>query len=252
MATTLRFSQPTARFLALGAFAATLLVTGGCTTKKYVRQQTEPLINHVNQLDTETAKNTNAIRDVDQRAQQGIAGANSASAQALQHAQAVQGQADQVGQQLTQTSGQIKALDASLANIDDYKQVSTSTVHFAFDKATLTPDAQQTLDQIAAQLQQNAHGIVEVQGYTDSTGPVAYNEKLSQRRADAVVQYLESKNIAPHRMFLIGLGENQAVAPNSTRAGRQENRRVDLKILTNGLAAPASAGATGQPAAQAQ
>jgi len=238
------------RLMVLGTLAATLLVAGGCTTKKYVRQQTQPLINHVNQLDTETAKNTNDIHAVDQRSQQGIQQVNASTAQAVQKAQQVQDQAQQVGQQLNQTSGKIQALDASMANLDDYKQTSAATVHFAFDKANLTPDSEQTLDGVVTQLQQNAHGILEVEGYTDSTGPSAYNDKLSQRRADSVVRYLESKNIAPHRIFLIGLGENQAVAPNTTRAGRQENRRVDLKVLVNGLGASSPA-ASAQPSSEA-
>src|SRR6185437_4161832 len=212
-----------------------MLMAGGCTTKNYVRQQTSPLIDHVNQLDTETAKNTNAIKDVDQRTQQGLEEANASSQKALEAAQQVQGQAQQVGSQLNQTSGQIQALDATMANLDNYKQTSEATVHFAFDKSELTPDAQQTLDGVVSQLQQNAHGILEVEGFTDSTGPASYNDKLSQRRADSVVRYLESKNIAPHRIFLIGLGENQAVAPNTTKAGRKENRRVDLKVLSNNV-----------------
>lgn len=231
-----------ARLLLMGGLAASLLVAGGCTTKKYVRQQTAPLIDHVNQLDAETAKNTNDIKAVDQRTQQGLEAVNASSQQALSHAQQVQAQAQQVGEQLGQTSGKIQALDATMANLDDYKQTSAATVHFGFDKADLTPEAQQTLDGVVAQLQQNAHGILEVQGYTDSTGPAGYNDKLSQRRADSVVRYLEAKSIAPHRIFLIGLGENQAVAPNTTRAGRKQNRRVDLKVLVNGLGANSQSG----------
>ncbi|MGH9520505.1 MAG: OmpA family protein, partial [Terriglobales bacterium] len=166
----------------------------------------------------------------------GLKQANASSQAALDHAQQVQQQAQQVGQQLDQTSGQIKSLDATVANLDNYKQTGQGTVHFAFDKSDLTAEAQQALDGVATQLQNDPHGILEVEGYTDSTGPATYNDKLSQRRADAVVRYLESKSIAPHRIFLIGLGENQAVASNTTRAGRKENRRVELKILTSGLA----------------
>lgn len=223
------------RVAMLGALAAALLVAGGCTTKNYVRQQTAPLMDHVNQLDQETAKNTSDLRDVDQRTQQGLDAVNASTQQALQKAQQVQTQEQQVGQQLQATSGQVQALDASVANLDDYKQVSEATVHFGFDKANLTAEAQTALDGVAQQLQGNVHGIVEVQGYTDWTGPAAYNDQLSERRADSVVRYLEGKNIAPHRIFLIGLGKNQFVAPNDTKEGRQANRRVDLKVLSNGL-----------------
>jgi outer membrane protein OmpA-like peptidoglycan-associated protein len=233
MPTIYNFSQP--RLLMIGSLAAAMLVAGGCTTKKYVRQQTAPLMEHVNQLDAETAKNTNAIRDTDQRTQQGLAAVNASTEKALASAQQAQDQAGQVNSKLADTSNQIQALDKTVANLEDYKQSSQSTVHFGFDKAVLTPEAKSELDKVVAQLQQDNHGILEVQGYTDTTGPAAYNDKLSQRRADAVVRYLEANNIAPHRIFLIGLGESQPVAPNTTLAGRKENRRVDLKVLTNGL-----------------
>jgi len=225
-----------------GGMAALLLVAGGCTTKNYVRQQTTPLMDHVNTLDAETAKNTNAIKDVDQRTQAGIAQVNQSSQAAMRQAQQVQGQAQQVSQQLNETSGKIQSLDNTVANLDDYKQSSQATVHFAFDKSLLTTDSKQTLDGVVAQLQQDPHGILEVQGYTDSTGPATYNDKLSQRRADAVVRYLEAKSLAPHRIFLIGLGEEQPVAPNTTRDGRKQNRRVDLKVMTNNLSGTAQPG----------
>lgn len=230
-----------------GMVGLSMLLFSGCTTKKYVRQQTAPLMNHVNDLDAQTAKNTNAIKDVDARAQQGIANASQSAQQAMNQAQQAQGAAQQVNEHLGQTSHQIQSLAATVANLDNYQQTSEATVHFGFDKWKLTSDAQDQLDQLVSQLSQNPHSILEVEGYTDSTGPAAYNYKLSQRRADSVVQYLESKNIPPHRIFLIGLGENQAVADNHTRAGRKENRRVDLRVLVNSLGqTPASSPAAAQ------
>jgi OmpA-OmpF porin, OOP family len=233
MAFATRFSQP--RYFALAAFAVTALMAGGCTTKNYVRQQTTPLMDHVNQLDAETAKNTNAIRAEDQKTQQGIAAVDAKTQQALDQAQQTQSQAQQVSGQLNATSGKITALDATIANLDEYKQTSQATVHFALNKAELTPDAKQILDGVVAQVQGNPHGILEVQGYTDTTGPKAFNEKLSQERANSVVRYLEANNIAPHRIYLIGLGENQPAEPNTTLQGRQFNRRVDIKLLTDNL-----------------
>lgn len=226
----------------VGGLAVAMLVAGGCTTKKYVRQQTAPLMDHVNQLDAETAKNTNAIRQQQQQTQQGLAQVNTATQNAMQQAQQAQQQAQQVSSKLDQTSGQIQSLDKTVANLEDYHQTGEATVHFGFDKSSLTPDAKQKLDQVISQLQQDNHGILEVQGYTDTTGPAAYNEKLSQRRADSVVRYLEANNIAPHRIYLIGLGEAQPAEPNTTLAGRKANRRVDLKILTNGLGSNGGSG----------
>ncbi|MGH9468126.1 MAG: OmpA family protein [Terriglobales bacterium] len=236
MAEFMRNPKSSPGLLMAGALAAAMLVAGGCTTKKYVRQQTAPLMNHVNQLDAETAKNTNAIRDARQQTQQGLAQVNAATEKASNQAQQAQQQAQQVGSQLNQTSNQIQSLDHTIANLEDYHQTGQSTVHFALNKAMLTPAAKQTLDQVISQLQQDSHGILEVKGYTDTSGPRSFNIKLSQRRADSVVRYLESNNVAAHKIYLIGLGENQPAESNQTRTGRKFNRRVELTILSSGSA----------------
>ena len=76
--------------------------------------------------------------------------------------------------------------------------------------------------------------ILEVTGGTDSTGSAAYNYDLSQRRADSVVQYLAAKyGIAAHRFYLIGIGKDKEVAPNTTAEGRKQNRRVEVQLLSN-------------------
>ncbi|HET9785354.1 MAG TPA: OmpA family protein, partial [Terriglobales bacterium] len=157
-ATIRSLSQP--RLLMIGSLAAAMLVAGGCTTKKYVRQQTAPLMEHVNQLDAETAKNTNAIRDTDQRTQKGLADVNASTDKALASAQQAQEQANQVNSKLANTSNQIEALDKTVANLEDYKQTSEASVHFGFDKATLTTEAKSELDKVVAQLQQDSHGIL--------------------------------------------------------------------------------------------
>jgi outer membrane protein OmpA-like peptidoglycan-associated protein len=73
-----------------------------------------------------------------------------------------------------------------------------------------------------------------VTGGTDSTGPADYNYQLSNRRADSVVQYLVSKyNIPAHRFYLIGIGKDQQVAPDTTKEGRKKNRRVEVQLLSN-------------------
>jgi outer membrane protein OmpA-like peptidoglycan-associated protein len=108
------------------------------------------------------------------------------------------------------------------------------SVTFGFDKAALTKDDKDQLDSFAAQLGTQKSYILEVTGGTDSTGPAQYNYDLSQRRADAVVQYLATKyNVAAHRFYLIGIGKDKEVAPNTTADGRKQNRRVEIQLLTN-------------------
>ena len=118
--------------------AGSLPFTVGCATKNYVRTQTTPIINNVNELDDQTAKNTRDIRDVDTRAQQGIAQANAKAATADQKALAAGQAADQANQNATQASNHVTSLAGTVENLDNYKSVSDTTVLFAFDKAQLT------------------------------------------------------------------------------------------------------------------
>ncbi len=108
------------------------------------------------------------------------------------------------------------------------------TVNFGFDKATLSKDSKDQLDGFAQQLGSAKSYILEVTGATDSVGSAEYNYDLSQRRADAVVQYLASKyGVAAHRFYLIGIGKEKEVAPNTTADGRKQNRRVEVQLLSN-------------------
>jgi len=101
-------------------------------------------------------------------------------------------------------------------------------VHFDFNQARIRPDAQPILDEAADILKQHPNVNVDVNGYCDAIGGVAYNLKLSQRRADAVVDYLESKGIAGDRLTPHGYGKTNFVATNATAEGRAQNRRVEL------------------------
>ncbi|MDX1464516.1 MAG: OmpA family protein [Halomonas sp.] len=101
-------------------------------------------------------------------------------------------------------------------------------VNFEFDSATLTMGAEQILDGVAEKLRANKNVRVRIEGHTDAVGSDAYNQDLSQRRADSVADYLASQGVSRDRMRTIGYGESQPVASNETDAGRAENRRVEL------------------------
>src|SRR5271157_1810708 len=182
------------RFSILAALVAVSLpFTIGCATKNYVRNEVTPTFNKVNELDDLTAKNTHDIKDVDARAQQGIQQVNSKAAAADQKALA----AGQANQNATQAGNRVTSLAGTVENLDNYKPVNDTTVLFGFDKAELTRKDKQTLDDFAQQMQSQKHYIIQVEGYTDSTGPADYNYQLSQRRADAVIQYLAQKYNVP-------------------------------------------------------
>lgn len=101
-------------------------------------------------------------------------------------------------------------------------------VNFEFDSATLTMGAERILDDVADKLRANQNVRVRIEGHTDSMGSEAYNQDLSQARADAVADYLMRQGVDAERMRTIGYGESQPVASNDTDAGRAENRRVEL------------------------
>jgi OmpA-OmpF porin, OOP family len=214
--------------------AFTLAGVTGCASKNYVRNQTAPLVDKTNTLEDKTAENNRNIQDVDQRAQSGIKQAQGSADQATQNAQSAQKAAGDADTAANDAVHRADSLDAVVKNLDNYKPVADVSVTFGFDKSNLTSDDKQQLDQLASQLGSQRSYILEVTGGTDSTGSAEYNYGLSNRRADSVVQYLASKyNVPAHRFYLIGIGKDEEVAPNDTREGRQKNRRVEVKMLTN-------------------
>jgi OOP family OmpA-OmpF porin len=216
------------------AAALAVALTTGCSTKNYVRSQTGPLIQQTNDLDAKTASDHRTIVDTDQRAQAGIAKAQSAASTADQHALAAGQSADAANQSANEAVNRVDALEGAVANLDNYKQLSDVSVTFGFDKSVLTKDDKAQLDAVSASLASARGYILEITGGTDSVGDAQYNYQLSQKRADAVVNYLQTKfNIPPHKFYLIGIGKDNPVADNATRAGRAENRRVEVKLMSN-------------------
>jgi len=214
--------------------AVAVAAMSGCATKNYVRTQTAPLIDHTNELNDKTAANNRAIRDTDERAQAGITKAQGAADSATQSAQTAKSAAGEAENAANDAVHRADSLASVVAGLDNYQPIGNVSVTFGFDKATLTKDDKAQLDTFAQTLTNAKSYIVEVTGGTDSTGNADYNYALSQRRADAVVQYIASKyNIPAHRFYLIGIGKDKEVADNKTREGRAKNRRVDIRLLSN-------------------
>lgn len=108
--------------------------------------------------------------------------------------------------------------------------LDASDILFEFDKWVLRADVVPELDQWAMYLQNNPEITAEIDGHADSTGPTEYNQKLSERRAEAVINYLVEKGVDRKRLTAKAFGESQPVAPNTTKEGRQKNRRVELEL----------------------
>ena len=189
---------------------------------------------HSDQLDAQTAANNRQIRSVDDRAQAGIGHAQTSADTAYQSGQNADKSAHDAETAATDAVHRADSLDSVVKGLDNYKPLGSVTVTFGFDKAVLTKADRDQLDSFAAQLGSAKSYILEVTGGTDSVGSAQYNYELSQRRADAVVQYLASKyEIAAHRFYLIGIGKDKEVASNTSAEGRKKNRRVEVQLLSN-------------------
>jgi OOP family OmpA-OmpF porin len=115
--------------------------------------------------------------------------------------------------------------------IQERERIVLRGVNFEFDRAEVRADAAVILDEAARLLRENSDVRVRVNGHTDATGPEAYNQGLSERRAEAVKNHLVENGVSANRLSTQGLGESEPIASNDTREGRALNRRVELKVL---------------------
>jgi OmpA-OmpF porin, OOP family len=221
--------------LLLPVLAAALAFTVGCTTKKEVSRQVTPVMNKIDELDEQTAKTTHDIHDLDARTQKGIQGVDERAAAADQKAQAAGQQADQAQQAANTVNTGVQDLTNRVINFDNYHPVSETAVLFGFDKAALTAKDKQQLDDLAGQIPNVKNYIVQIEGRTDSVGNKEYNYELSKRRAAAVTQYLAAEhNVPTFKIYVIGLGKDAPVGEQAnSRQSRAENRRVDVRLMTN-------------------
>ncbi|HSB29094.1 MAG TPA: OmpA family protein [Pyrinomonadaceae bacterium] len=145
------------------------------------------------------------------------------------------GQMDELYAVAAEARAEAANANERISALDDYDQQESIAVTFRINSAVLSPDARQQLDQFAEKVLAAKGYMIEVAGHTDSTGGEAKNFRLSQQRAEAVVQYLAVNHKIPLRRFItpMGYGKTEAIADNTTAAGRQQNRRVEVKMLLN-------------------
>ena len=224
----------------LAALGVLGMLSVGCATKKHVREAIAPVQNQVNQTqaqlgtlqkqtDDNKKQTDQAIGDLDRQvatadekatdagkkaaeAAAAAAQANTAAAAAAQQAQAATTLAQQTGTKL----------DTTIQNLDNYKLISTSPVYFGFGKSVLAKDEQAKLDDAAQKLSGMKGYIIEVEGFADRTGNMAYNRELARKRAEAVVHYLAVEHNIPLRSIReLGVGSDFPDADNKTRAARK-------------------------------
>jgi outer membrane protein OmpA-like peptidoglycan-associated protein len=222
----------------------TLVVLGsvGCATKKYVR-------NSVSDRVTPLEQRTGELEETSRRSSQDVSRLSTDITDVKGRADRAQSQADTALTRANEANTRVNGAEQSVTdlktNLDNYALQNTASVRFKFDSYQLTPEAKESLDQLASQIKDKSNFILEIEGFADSVGKDAYNNQLTQKRADAVRRYLaEQHDIPLFRMHLLGFGEMRPVADNHTREGRSENRRVEIRLLTRNLG--------GAPAAQSK
>lgn len=143
----------------------------------------------------------------------------------------------QVGQVKTSADKANQGVDTvnnRVSGLDNYAEKAKATVYFKYASAKLTEDAKNDLDDLVQKTKNMKGYMVEVAGFTDTSGNADRNEELSERRADAVVRYLQEADVPLRRILApAGLGESHSVADNKTLEGRKLNRRVEVKLLVN-------------------
>ncbi len=217
-------------------FALSLLVVLGsaaCATKKYAR-------NRINERVTPLEQRTGELEESSRRNTQDISTLSTDINDVRGRTDRAQSQADAALTRAGEASTRAGTVEGSVndlrTNLDKYSLQNTATLNFKFDSFALTPESQESLDQLASQIKDRQNFILEIQGFADATGKDSYNNQLTQKRADAVRRYLaEQHDIPLFRMHILGFGEVRAVADNKTRAGRAQNRRVEIRLLTRNV-----------------
>ena len=222
---------------AASMLALTVAVAPACATKKFVRTEVgnvntkvDTLSGTVEETQERTRQNEGRIGQVDQKAE----AAGRSAQEARSAADAAAARANEVGTQVNQVNGRVDEVEAASRRLVYTVTLSEDQGNFKFGKTDLPDSAKQRLDEVISQLKAKPENIfIEIEGHTDNVGSKELNMKLGEERAEAVKRYLyEQHQIPLHKMNVISYGEDKPVAPNTTRQGRAQNRRVVVKVLS--------------------
>jgi len=215
------------------------LVTVGlpaCATKGFVKNRIGDVNSKVNDLagsveatQERTRKNEAAINDVDQKA----LAAGSAATKAQQAANAAGSDAKAANARAGEAGAKADEIDKASRRLVFTVVLSEDEGQFKFGKTDLPEGAKARIDELVQKLMANPNGAwFEIEGHTDAVGGKLINEKIGMERAEAVKKYLyEQYQIPLHKMNVISYGSERPVAPNTTKDGRAQNRRVVIRVL---------------------
>jgi outer membrane protein OmpA-like peptidoglycan-associated protein len=222
------------------AVPVVVLAIGGstaCATKKFVRTSVGEVNDKVDSMgrsleetQERTRKNEGRITEVDQKAQ---AAQNSAN-QANDAAAAANRAAGDARNEANTANSKVDTIDKANRRLVYEVVLSEDSGNFKFGKTELPDEAKAKIDQMVSQLKQDPKNVfIEIEGHTDNVGDHVTNQKLGLERAEAVQRYLyEQYQVPLHKMNVISYGEDKPIAPNKTRDGRAQNRRVVIKVLS--------------------
>jgi outer membrane protein OmpA-like peptidoglycan-associated protein len=215
----------------------------GCATKNYVKQTVQPVNDKVDQVD-KSSQSRDASQVADINKTNATVGDDEKKLSATDEiAKSADSMSKGAMAKANQNTKDINDLRGVIANIDDYKPAGQTVVHFGIAKDTLSKDEKAKLDDVATQIGSQARYFITVEGFTDQTGDKAFNDALSQKRANAVISYLVGSHDVPvFRIHMVGLGSQKLVDEGKGKKGREASRRVEITVYT---AKPLTAGAAG-------
>jgi outer membrane protein OmpA-like peptidoglycan-associated protein len=203
--------------------------------KNYVKRQTEPIRDRVNELDELTSQNSKQIKDVDSRATQGIKLASDKANEADQHAVDAGNKATQAQQSAQQVTTRVQTVENVVSNIDQYKASNQTEIRFRPGQTVLSKNAKDALDQMAGSVKGQRGYIIEVQGFSSGKGQAAIT--TSQKMAESVVRYLVLNHDIPvYRIYLVGMGNTPLPSTDeNAKSKRLSGGRVEISLLKNDL-----------------
>ena len=203
--------------------------------KSYVKRQTEPIRDRVNELDELTDANSKAIKDTDSRAQAGIKMASDKANEADQHAIDAGNKATMAEQSAQQVNTRVQTVETVVSNIDQYKASNQTEILFRPGQTVLSKNAKDALDTMADGVKGQRGYIIEVQGFSSGKGQTAIT--TSQKMAESVVRYLVLNHDIPvYRIYLVGMGNAPTpTADETAKTKRIHGGRVEISLLKNDL-----------------
>jgi outer membrane protein OmpA-like peptidoglycan-associated protein len=223
---------------------AAALIFHPFASKAYVRRQTAPIRDRLNELEEITAAHGNQIKDTDGRAQQGIQLVSKKTTEADQHALDASNRAQMAQQAASAVNTHLSRVDPVVQNIDHYKAGAQTEIRFHSGQSVLSKDAKDALDQMATPLKDQHGYVIEVEGFSSGQGQAAI--AASRKMADSVVRYLVlNQEIPAYRIYVVGMGNAPATGEQETGAKHIRGSRVRISVLKNSLDQLASAPASG-------